>query len=68
MNYQTEEWEDGAIDEYAAQAALAAKEALMVNPLDSDPVNHGGSFCFRDGTVAQKFPFDTEGVLVVMVE
>lgn len=68
VNYQTEEWEDGVIDEYAAQAALAARETLMINPLDSDPVNHGGSFCFRNGTVAQKLPFDTEGVLVVTVE
>jgi len=68
VNYSTEEWEEGALDEYAAQASLAAKETLLINPLDNDPVNHGGSFCFRDGAVAAQFPFDTEGVLIVTVE
>ena len=68
VNYSTEEWEEGALDEYAAQALLAAKETLLINPLDNDPVNHGGSFCFRDGAVAAQFPFDTEGVLIVTVE
>lgn len=68
VNYSTEEWEDGAIEEYAAQALLAAKETLLINPLDNDPVNHGGAFCFRDGTVAAQLTFDTEGVLIVTVE
>jgi N-carbamoylputrescine amidase len=68
VNYSKEEWEGGAIEEYAAQAVLAAGETLMVNPLDNDPVNHGGSFCFRNGTVAARLPFDTEGVLIVTTE
>ena len=68
VNYSKEEWEGGATEEYAAQAVLAAGETLMVNPLDNDPVNHGGAFCFRNGAVAQKLPFDTEGVLVVTTE
>lgn len=68
VNYPKEEWEGGAIEEYAAQAVLAAGETLMVNPLDNDPVNHGGSFCFRNGTVAARLPFDIEGVLIVTTE
>ena len=68
VNYSKEEWEGGAIEEYAAQAVLAAGETLMVNPLDNDPVNHGGSFCFRNGTVTARLPFDTEGVLIVTTE
>lgn len=68
VNYSTEEWEEGALDEYAAQALLAAKETLLINPLDNDPVSHGGSFCFRNGAVAAQLPFDTEGVLIVTVE
>lgn len=41
---------------------------MLINPLDNDPVSHGGSFCFRNGAVAAQLPFDTEGVLMVTVE
>lgn len=68
VNYPTEEWENGAIGEYAAQALLAARETLLINPIDNDPVSHGGSFFFRNGAVAAQLPFDTEGVLMVTVE
>ena len=65
VNYSVEEWNDGELSAYAAQAALAAERVLMVNPLDSDPVNHGGSFCFERGRVAARLPFDQEGILIV---
>ena len=65
VNYSVEEWNSGALDEYAAQAALAANDVLMINPLDNDPVNHGGSFHFHGGKTAAKIPFDQEDILIV---
>ena len=65
VNFTTEEWDQGMLDEYAAQAALAAKDVLMINPLDNGPVNHGGSFHFHDGRTAARIPFDREGILIV---
>lgn len=67
VNYSVGEWERGALDEYAAQAALAAKDVLMINPLDADPVNHGGSFRFQNGKTTAGIPFDREGILTVEV-
>lgn len=67
VNITPEEWNSGTLDEYAAQAALAAKDVLMVNPLDSEPVNHGGSFHFRDGQVVTRLPFDKEDILIVNI-
>lgn len=65
VNYTTEDWNSGVLEEYAAQANLAARDVLMVNPLDNDPANHGGSFRFHDGQVAERLPFDEEGILIV---
>ena len=67
VNYTPEEWNSGILDEYAAQAALAAKDVLMINPLDHEPANHGGSFRFHDGQVAAGLPFDEEGILIVNI-
>ena len=67
VNFTPEEWTGGLLDEYAAQAALAAKDVLMINPLDREPANHGGSFYFRDGRVAAGLPFDKEDILFVDV-
>ena len=67
VNYATDEWNSGVLDEYAAQAALAAKDVLMINPLDHDPANHGGSFHFHDGRIAARIPFDEEGTLIVNI-
>ena len=64
VNYEPEEWNSGVLDEYAAQAALAAKDVLMINPLDDEPANHGGSFHFREGQITAKLPFDKEGILI----
>ena len=65
VNYTPEEWRAGTLDEYAAQAALAARDVLMVNPMDQSPVNHGGSFHFRGGQIVAGIPFDREGILIV---
>jgi N-carbamoylputrescine amidase len=65
VNYSIEEWSNGALEEYAAQAALAAKDVLMVNPIDAEPVNHGGAFRFQNGRTEDRLPFDREGILIV---
>ena len=68
VNLTPEEWENGMLDEYAAQAALAAGDTLMINPIDNAPVNHGGSFRFHNGQVVAKIPFDREDILIVDTE
>ena len=65
VNYTPDEWNEGVLEEYAAQAALAAKDVLMINPLDNEPVNHGGSFRFHDGQIIARLPFDEESILFV---
>ncbi len=65
VNYTTEEWNSGVLDEYAAQSLLAAGDVLMINPLDNEPENHGGSFHFHHGKTAARIPFDQEGILIV---
>ena len=56
------------LDEYAAQAALAAKDVLMINPIDNEPENHGGAFHFRDGQTVKRLPFDKEEILFVNIQ
>jgi len=58
----------GFSSKYARQAALVSKDTLMVNPVADDPVNHGGSFRFENGSVTERIPFDTEGILIVAVD
>ena len=65
VNYSLAEWNHGGLGEYAAQAALAADDTLMINPIDFSPVNHGGSFHFHKGQTIAKIPFDQEGILIV---
>ncbi len=64
VNYSREEWESGALTEYAGQALLASGDTLMVNPIDRNPVNHGGSFRFQSGAVTERIPFDEEKILI----
>ena len=68
VNYTPEEWNSGMLDEYAAQAALAAKDVLMINPIDNEPENHGGAFHFRDGQTVKRLPFDKEEILFVNIQ
>ena len=65
VDYTVGEWNFGALDEYTAQAFLAADDVLMINPMDSNPRNHGGSFHFHRGKTAAALPFDREGILTV---
>ena len=67
-NYSLEDWADGIPEEYAEQAALASKDTLLVNPIDNDPVCHGGAFRFQNGKVTDSIPFDSEQILIADVE
>ena len=64
VNYALDEW-DQAILDYAEQAAGIADDVLMINPIDNDPVNHGGAFHFHKGKLLERSPFDKEGVLII---
>lgn len=64
VNFTLEEWNRQEIKAYARQASLAAKHVLMVNPMDDEPRNHGGSFHFCDGKLIDRLPFDQEGILI----
>ncbi|MCR4677737.1 MAG: hypothetical protein K5679_03160 [Lachnospiraceae bacterium] len=66
-NYDVAEWEDGILGEYAEQANLAALDTLLINPLDNNPVNHGGSFRFTDGKMVERISFDSEEILITEV-
>lgn len=66
VNFEREDWPRYEA-EYAAQAALAARRALMVNPMSSDPVSHGGAFYFVDGKIEKRLAYDTEGILLAEV-
>ena len=68
VNYTTEDWKSGVLDDYARQALTASKDTLMVNPIDTDPISHGGAFRFQNGTVTNSIPFDRESVLIVDTE
>ena len=51
----------------AGMTALAAGDVLMINPIDEDPVNHGGAFHFQKGRMVARTPFDTEEILLVEI-
>ena len=65
VDYTKEVWESIARKEYAEKAAEFCGDVLMINPLGGEA--HGGSCHFRNGTVAEELPMDTEGLLVVEV-
>ncbi len=64
VNFGLDEWNQEILD-YAEQAAGIADDVLMINPIDNNPVNHGGSFYFHKGELVERSPFDTETVLII---
>ena len=68
LSFPLEEWENGALEDYAKQAAKAAGTVLAVNSIDEETDAHGGAFRFIDGRVAERLPFDREGILIVDAE
>jgi hypothetical protein len=35
--------------------------------MDNKPVNHGGSFHFRNGRSIERIPFEQEGILIAEI-
>ena len=67
VNYSLEDWEQEILADYASHASKIARDVFMVDPLDADPVNHGGAFHFRNGQIVDRLPFDREGILIVEI-
>lgn len=61
--FSKEQWEREELSEYAKQAALAAPDAVMINPIDPESGNCGGAFRFQNGKVIERIPFGKEGIL-----
>ncbi|MBQ1877597.1 MAG: carbon-nitrogen hydrolase family protein [Erysipelotrichaceae bacterium] len=67
LNYSLKDWQGGLLKEYAEQAGRVCEDVLMVNPLDRDPISHGGAFRFQKGKMTAGIPFDEEMTLIVEV-
>jgi N-carbamoylputrescine amidase len=65
LNYTPAEWAEGVLAEYAEHANSVAPRALMINPLDDDPVSYGGAFAFVGGRAAAGTKFGEESILIV---
>ena len=64
VSYTLEEWEECRA-EYAAQAALAANRALIVNPIVHDEWPCiGGTFDIENGRIKKELAFGAEGILI----
>lgn len=67
LSYSPEDWAE-CRQEYAEQAALAAKRALVVNPIVHDEWPAlGGTFDIENGKIKAELPFGKEGLLFVEV-
>lgn len=64
VNFDKKDWEEYE-HEYAEQAALAAKEAYIINSLSDDPVSIGGAFHVNDGVITNRVPYEAEDVLIL---
>lgn len=68
INYSLEQWNGGAMTEYAGQAAKACSDVLMINSLEScEEPAHGGCYHFAGGTVKDCVPLGEEGMLVTEI-
>ena len=64
VNFTPEEWAESEA-EYAAQAALAAPQVLMINSLSDTPQSWGGAYYFAGGKTAARLPLGQEDILYV---
>lgn len=67
MDYTIEDWGKFAIQEYAEQAGLVAKDILLINSISQCPRNDGGVFYFHVGRVKERLSFALEDIRVVEV-
>ncbi len=66
VNFSLMQWQQYE-REYAGQAALAASKALLINSITEDPEAIGGAFCFENGQISARLPYNTEDILYVEV-
>lgn len=66
VNFSLEEWREQE-PAYAKQSSLAARQALMVNSISSDPKSYGGAFYFKDGNLVSRTEYGKEDILIVTV-
>ncbi len=66
VNFSLPEWQQYE-QEYAQQAALAASKALLINSVTEDPEAIGGAFCFENGQITARLPYNAEDILYVEV-
>lgn len=67
VNFSLKDWLSELLREYDEHAGTIAKEVLIVNPLDDDPVSHGGAFHVQNGKIKESIPFDREDILIVEI-
>ena len=65
VTFTTDDWKQVESDEYAKQSFLAAKDVLMINPIDIEGQNHGGSSYFHDGKLVERTSYDKEQIIIV---
>ena len=68
VSFSPQEWEAGELAAYAQQAALAADDVLLVNPIDREGGSCGGAVHFQKGRVLDRSPFDREEILLVDID
>lgn len=59
--------DENEANEYAKQANIASKKALLINPISKDPLSKGGAFYFKDGLIHKKIELEKEEALIIEV-
>lgn len=69
VNLEIDEWENAEEREYAKQAALVAKNVLMVDSFCriSEPNGVAGTFYFENGTIVKRAEYGIEDILVIEI-
>ena len=65
VTFTTDDWKQVESHEYARQSFLAAKDVLMINPIDIEDQNHGGSSYFHNGKLVNRTAYDEEQIIIV---
>ncbi|MBR0134664.1 MAG: carbon-nitrogen hydrolase family protein [Clostridia bacterium] len=68
LSFETADWDEWALAEYAEHAASLCRAALVVNPIDPETGTHGAAFLFGEGCVKRRLPFDEEGTLIIDID
>ncbi len=66
VNFSIADW-SGHIKDYARQAFLVSKKALMVSSISKNPDSVGGAFVFESGVIKKQLEFGKEAILKVSI-